>query len=212
MADILDEIKDDIKQEKYERLITVHGYKFLMLAAAIIIIAGSVKIVNHVKYSNSVEVGSLFYEAFESGDVEKYNQVLESDHEGYKIIASFSKAGMENIKGDVDSAVSSLEALEKLDSSNQALSEYAKLLKIYLVTSSEEKWKGKEADISAELENIYNSEAVFALLAKQIHAIFLYKTGKNDKARTLFADIASHDNVPPSITARARKFIEIIDG
>lgn len=212
MADILDEIKDDIKQERYERLITVHGSKLLGLAALVVIIAAAYKIYKSSKYDDSVAQGRVFYEAFEGNKSDLYDQIIASDHEGYKILSSFSKAGISKSKGDIETAIKTLDNLKGLSNSNKALEEYARLTSLFLVATSEDKWKGKEADIGAALEALYTSNSPFALTAKQTHAIFLYKIGNNEKARTLFSDLASQRDIPPSIIERAKNFIKIIDG
>lgn len=210
MADILDELKDDIKQERYEKLITVHGPKLIVVAVFLVLITAVYKFYNSNKYEDSVESGKVFYDAFESNRSELYDDIISSDHEGFSILASFAKAGVSNSKGEVDVAISALEEVKGVSSEHKALEDYANLTKLYIISADKEKWQGKEADINAELERIYTSGSPFSISAKHVHAMFLYNTGEKERALTLFTDLATQREVPASVNERAKKFISII--
>ncbi len=211
MADILDEIKEDIKQEKYERLITIHGFKILILCGIIIAITASYKIIKSYQYNKSVEQGKVYYEAFENNKMEAYDEILASDHAGFKVLASFSKAGIQKSKGKIDESIQTLENIDKIDGPDKLLQDYAKLSALVLRSNKEGLSDKEKAEIDNEFKEFYTVKDSFDLTAKQSHAIFLHKIGKNIEAKELLKELAVITDVPPSFTDRSRNFIKIID-
>jgi len=215
MVDIIDEIKDDIKQERYEELVTKHGLKFIYASIILVLAVAIYKISDYYSHKNSADVGRDFYNAFEGNETEFYSKVMETDHDGYKLISAISQASLANSKGEYENSIKNLDTAKEIAKSEDAkISQFLDLMSIFLKISNAESNNvepNKAEEISKSLENIYqNRSNVFWLAAMEQNAIFLFKNEKFEESKKLFIDISLEEDIPSTIKERANKFIKII--
>ena len=201
MNQILDEIKQDIKDEKYERLVTVHGKKiftFILLIIALTIFTVSIK---SFRESENISSGQVFYEAFSSGRIEDYEKVIETEHEGFSNIAKQIIAGIEISNDNFDEAIKNLEYVVK--NADPVFSEYASLalLKVQL-----ENGKIKFSEAEEKFEKLIKKGRAFRHSAIQLYVSFLIINKQNDKALKLINEVIEDDTAYDSLKKR---FIEL---
>ncbi len=202
MNDILQEIKHDMAEEKYQKIFLQHGKK-LIIGAVVILVAVSVKTVYwNIQEKKSVEVGTLFVNAFDSSDASNYDAIIAKEQKGYSPLATLMKAGLLNSTEKYDEAAKTLDGLTT-SSYDKAFMDIAKIDKAYVLIQK----KGDKEAILKLLDETSVEGAPFWPTAMELKASYLLSQGEKNKALPLFAQLAADTQIPATIQERAKNIL-----
>jgi hypothetical protein len=205
MADILDEIKQDIKEERFERSLVKYGPFFLIIS---LLIVATVAIYNFYKdYQEdfSLETGAVFYDAFQDNDFEKYQQASQSGHEGYQILADLNQAALRYSREEYDEAVKSLVNITEERSYDKVYREASELAKVHIMIEQNAEYQ----DIISILDRLTLPETVFTNTAKEIKALYLINSDNKAEGLKILEELAFNDKVSQSARDRANKYLKL---
>lgn len=202
--DILSEISQDIKQEKYEKFLLNNWKKFLYISIFIVSLTAISLIINNVQNQTSKEVGSLYYNAYQNQKTDFYKKVIIEKHNGFTPLAALNYAAVKNSEGDHQQAIEIVTDLQSNSKNyDKALIDKAKLDKAFYLIKN----KGKEAEILLLLNEVI-AASTFSSTAKEVKALYLLQNGNNVEAEKLLQELANSASVQPTIKERANKILK----
>jgi hypothetical protein len=205
MVDLLTEIKEELRQEKFEKFIYNNWKSFLYGSIFILVLASIAVVFNNLENRKSLTLGTQYYKAFQNKESEKYLQVIDADHKGFSPLAILSYASVLASKGKNDEAIKTLnKIIDNKTGYDVVFVQLAKLNKANLLISS----KGEEKEIIKLLNELDNNNSIFRFTVQEIKALYLVKINKNEDAKKILNSLSLSENVPISVQERARKILK----
>jgi len=198
---IIDEINQDIAEERYQQIFLKHGGKLIIAGIVIIAITTAYSINKHYAQRKSREVGSKFSAAFENTDPQAYDAVISANQKAYSPLAIIMKAGLQNVKNDIDGAQKTLEPLASGSKYDRAFRELAKIDEAYLLIEK----KGDAGEITKLLDEASAANAVFRPTALELKASYLLSAGKDKEAKEIYTTLSKDEEIPLTIQDRAKQ-------
>ena len=212
MADLFQEIDDELRQDKASRLWRVYG-KYVVAAAIVIIMSvGGYKFWQQ-KQLDDGEKASIAYEAAltrsASGDYKgAINQLNEEEigiAPGYAALSQMQKANFAMEINDFDAALITFKGIAENDNYPQSIKEWARFR--YAALRIEKKI---DSNAPADLDALIATDSPWRFLAKEIKAIKEIETGNNSEAKAIFSELADDENAPERLRVRAAEFLKTL--
>ncbi|MCE3233525.1 MAG: hypothetical protein K0R98_1782 [Rickettsiaceae bacterium] len=211
MVDLIDEIKEDLQQEKYAQL--WHKYSNYIIGFLVAIVLSTVVFVwwkNHSS-SKSEELGNDLYRAFvtEKGknpeaSLDLY-KAIEQKGGAAASVASLREAGLLLSSDKNDEAL----AIYKSISDGKSPDEVKDLAYILYAYNSIE--TSDNAEILAKLKSMTEKDSAFKYSAKELIAFYEFRLGKYDEAKKLFQELSDDMYTPAKMKARSGEMIGAIE-
>lgn len=212
MADIFDEISEDLRRQKMERLWSNYG-KYLIAAIVLIILA--VGFYEYWKYHSretAERESAAFSEAvelIEQGDTQAglaaLRELQENAGGGYRFLAGLREADVLAGQGDQAGAIATFERIAADSKIDRALRDYAEL---QAITHALE--RGESGDLRPRLEALAKPGAPWAPLAEEQLAFLDLKAGNMDRARDRLQAISANEEAPASLRDRANSLMAVV--
>ncbi|OUS18422.1 hypothetical protein A9Q97_01055 [Rhodospirillales bacterium 47_12_T64] len=209
MADIFQEIEEDLKRERVEVLWKKYGNWVIGAAVAIVLATAGIKGWGSYQQSVQSEKSETFAAAFELSEAGKTDEAqtklesLSSEDDGYGTLARFEQARMLSDKGDTSAAVKIWDDIAKSDPPIQKLKDVASLLAaMHLVED------GDITDVKQRLASLSVAGAPFRFSALELQALVALREGDNAAARAFFQQLADDTEAPNGIRGRAVQILE----
>ncbi len=213
VPEILDEIKEDLKDEKYAQLWEKYGsYVIAAVLGIIVATSGSVWWKSHslAKYEAA---GSTIYEIIMTDEklmdfkkaINKYSSVIEKDSPEYSAIAGLRKAAISIKDGKAEDALKVYIQVTENSNAPIEMRELASLLYIYNSKNANE-------DVDKQLEEVSKNDSIFKYSALEILAVNKISEGNKKAAKEALELIINDSKAPLNIVERSREMLSIIDG
>jgi len=209
VADIFQEIEEDLKRERVEVLWKKYGNWVIGAAVAIVLATAGIKGWGSYQQSVQSEKSETFAAAFELSEAGKTDEAqtklesLSSEDDGYGTLARFEQARMLSDKGDTSAAVKIWDDIAKSDPPIQKLKDVASLLAaMHLVED------GDITDVKQRLASLSVAGAPFRFSALELQALVALREGDNAAARAFFQQLAEDTEAPNGIRGRAVQILE----
>ena len=212
MADLFQEIDDELRQDKASRMWRVYG-KYVVAAAIVIIISvGGYKFWQQ-KQLDDGEKASIAYEAAltrsASGDykgaIDQLNEEEIGTAPGYAALSQMQKANLAMKINDFEAALITFKDIAENDNYPQSIKEWASFR---YAAVSVEKQIGSNAP--ADLDSLIATDSPWRFLAKEIKAIKEIETGNKSVAKAIFSELADDENAPERLRVRAAEFLKTL--
>lgn len=214
MTDILDEVAEDVKEEKHH-FITKKIIKFFVVAAAIIVVATTVYVwkersVKTLQYN----LGALFNQALmdiESDNLDKaiteLNKIIEYPHQQYAALAYLNKAAILLKQGKVEESQKSLIEMSKQEHFDKLFRDLSKI--IYLGNQLN---SGKQdLELTDEmLKAVCKDGNAWQLSGLQLKALYDIKNKNFDEAKVSLNKIIDSKTTNKSSRDTANNILNVI--
>ena len=216
MVDLLDEIKDDIKQERVGKLWKRYGTIIVSLAIAIVVgTTGKVWWDDH-KNTKEQAFALQYYQALrqiERGNFEQSQSSLaelsKSDTAGYSVFAAFTVAQQHIAQGNVDAALTSYRELANNDAADSVLKDLATLLLTYYRI---EHGKGNEQAILADLEHLTQAGNPWYFSGVELKAVYALQKNDVEKSYALFNELDKDSQTPVELRRISKEVLKALVG
>lgn len=212
MPDLIDEIKEDIKDEKFEELWKKYGNHIIGAIIVVVLSTGGSVWWKSSNIATQEKNGSQIYKAYlgeeqNNGEesIEIYSNLIEEEGYGDVYLSGLRKAALLLENNDV---LGANEVYKGIVSSKKApieVREFAEIL--YLQNSISEK---KAEDIT-RLKKIAEGEGVFKYSAKEMLAFIEYEAGNYMGAKTIFEGLKEDVYTPMRMRDRSVEMIKTIE-
>ncbi len=214
MADIFDEVEEDLRKDKAEELWKKYGNYVIALAVVIVVATASYKGWQGYSSSLNTERANQFDQAVQAGrgdDYEKADALLstlsQDGGEGYAAISRLQQAALKVKADDQEGAVAIYEALAADDGIEKLYRDLAVVFSVMHQIDG--------GDASALLEKITpqtNDDMAWRFTARELAAILAMKTGDKTLAADYLKRITDDAAAPRAARARGTELLHAVEG
>ena len=224
MSDLVEELKDDIKQEKYAKLWKDYG-KYVILSAVLFVFSTAGFVWKEAYDVSTWEAkGDKVYAAnefYHKGDYKQAESIFsffeEKENDVYYAIASLREASILQEEGKFSEANELYEIIASNKVIPVEMKELAHIIHIYnsynLGKNSGDDEKLQKESIENLLElakELANNGSVFSYSAKELLAFVNIEQGNYGEAIKISQDLLSDLNTPYGIKNKAREILNMI--
>lgn len=206
MVDIFDEVNEDLRAERAEKL--AKKYAPLVAALALAIVAGvagwqwwerrlAQQDAAAAARFVAAETALGRANADKSAQMPVLDQLATNAPEGYKQLARLRAAAVRANAGDLKDAVALWNSVAADASADPLLRDFASLM-----AASREIDHGDPANIEARLKPLAEPDSPWSSLAREQLALLDLRQGKTDEARKQLQALATETDVPPGLRTR----------
>jgi hypothetical protein len=214
VSDILDEIKEDLQNEKYAKLWDEYSTYVLATIVVIVLCTAGYAGWNAYAANKYTQSGSQLYSAYmqekENNSEESlaaFSAVEKNGSSGQAGIAALRKADTLVSGGKVDEAIKIYKEVAATSSYPQEIRDLADLLYVQDSLSSD-----NNPELLNKLQGLANANGVFKYSAKEILAFYNLNSGKAEDAKKLFEELSADNSSPIGIKERADEMLSSLSG
>ena len=207
------EIDEDLRQQKYANLWKKYG-KFV-IAGAVVLIIGVASIQGWEAYNLNRKItdSNLLMSALKSIDqanptnaIALLDNLTKDGSLGYSILAKFNQAAILTKSGKYHKAIENYLSISEDMRIEQNLRDLALIRSAYLSLEHTSSDKPLE-----KLSSIINMENAWRHSAKELSALFSYKSGDSVRAHQLYKELADDTTAPTGMRSRAAEMAAILN-
>jgi hypothetical protein len=207
VVDIFDEVEEDLRAERAEKLFK--KYAWLMVTVAVAIVAAVAGWQLWTRYQNQQDAAAAakfvaIQTALEQPNTPKAGQIAPLEQfastapEGYKTLARLREASLKADTGDLPGAIALWNTVAANSSADRLLRDFASLM-----ATARELDRGDPAQLEARLKPLAEPGNAWSALAREQLAMLDLRQGKVDNARTTLQALTFDANAPSGLRARA---------
>lgn len=204
LADIFQEIEDDLKHEQYQRLWKRHGKLLIALAVLIVIATAAFVFIRDHRQSERVEASAAYNDALvaalnDPAGADAALTALAEKGGSYGALARLERAGLAATNGNEADAARQYRLLADDASVDSQLRALARILWAYHGFNAGEDL----AAIAADMQQVADAGDAWRHNAHEILAAIAMANGDTERATEQFGLIADDADAPQAIRARA---------
>jgi hypothetical protein len=207
VVDIFDEVEEDLRAERAEKLLK--KYAGLMVAAAVAVVVGAAGWQLWSRHQNQQDAAAANRYvtiqntlakpgAVKADQIAPLEQLAASAPAGYKTLARLRAAALKADTGDLPGALTLWNAVAADSSADPLLRDFASLM-----ATERQLDHGDPAQLEARLKALAQPDNPWAPLASEQLAMLDLRQGKTDAARTRLQALAFSAGAPTGLRARA---------
>jgi len=207
VVDIFDEVEEDLRAERTERLLKKYAWLLIVLVAAVIGAAVGWQLWNRYQTSQDAAAAARYVavqNALErpggarADQIATLDQLAASAPEGYKTLARLRAAGLKADAGDAAGAVALWNEVAADAGADRLFRDLASLL-----ATERQLDRGDPAQIEARLKVLAQPDNPWSTLAQEQLAMLDLRQGKLDEARRKLQVLSFDIESPAGLRARA---------
>ncbi len=216
MVDIFDEVEEDLRAERAEKLFK--KYAWLMVAAAVAVVAAAAGWQLWSRYQNQQDAAAAaqfvtIQTALEQPNAAKADQIAPLEHltaaapQGYKTLARLREAGLKADTGDLPGAIALWNAVAADSGADRLLRDFASLM-----ATARELDRGDPNQLEARLKPLAEPGNAWSALAREQLAMLDLRQGKVADARSTLQILSFDASAPSGLRARASALLAGLGG
>jgi hypothetical protein len=207
VVDIFDEVEEDLRAERAEKLFKKYAWLMVTLAVAIVAAAAGWQLWTRHQNQQDTAAAAKFVtiqSTLDQPNADKAGQIVPLDQfaaiapEGYKTLAHLREAGLKADTGDLPGATALWNAVAADSSADRLLRDFASLM-----ATARELDRGDPTQLEARLKPLAEPDNAWSALAREQLAMLDLRQGKVDNARTTLQTLTFDANAPSGLRARA---------
>lgn len=212
MADIFDEVDEELRQERAASLWRKYGSWLIAAALAIVLAVGGYKYWGYYSQNQQVLAADRYVAALtglagddgdRTGAIGALDAIAEKQSDGYADLARLRAAGAKLANGDKDGAIAAYELIANNQDSRPSLRDLATLLAVSASLDD-----GDLDELAARLEPLAAAGQAWRPLAIELQGALALKSGDIDAARTLFEALVGDAATPENLRERAMQILQ----
>ena len=193
MVDIFDEVEEDLRAERAEKLLKKYAWLLIVIAVAIVGGAAGWQLWNRYQNQQDAAAAARYVavqtaleqpNANKAGQIAALDQIVATAPEGYKTLARLLEAGVKADTGDIPGAIALWNSVGADSSADSLL-------------------HGDPAQLEARLKPLAESGNPWSPLAQEQLAVLDLRQGRTDEARSKLQALSFGIDSPAGLRARA---------
>lgn len=214
MADLFQEVDEDVRRERYQELWKRYGN--FVVAGAVLIVAATAATVGWREYKDRqnqaqaqrfLAAMELSQRGDEAAARSGFAELAGDAGAGYATLARLQEAALLAKTGDVDGAVKLYEQIASDGRVDQVFREFATILIVQDTIATAEPSK-----LGQLLAPLLNDKSPWRHSAMELSALLAQRTGDGAKAKEYYTKLADDLTAPQGMRARATEMLAIIGG
>lgn len=215
MVDIFDEVEEDLRAERAERLLKKYAWLLIVLVAAVIGAAVGWQLWNRYQTRHDTAAAARYVAVqtaleqpggAKADQIATLDQIAASAPEGYKTLARLRAAGLKADAGDVAGAVGLWNEVAADANADQLLRDLASLL-----AAQRQLDRGDPGQLEARLKVLAEPANPWSTLAQEQLAMLDLRQGRLDDARRRLQVLSFDIESPAGLRARASAVLAGLD-
>ncbi|MCP4330038.1 MAG: tetratricopeptide repeat protein [Alphaproteobacteria bacterium] len=214
MADIFQEVDEDLRHERYAKLWKKYGGIAIGIAVFVVLAIAVSTGWRQYQISQGEAAGEAFavaLDAFEQGDdgtaATAFAELAESAGDGYAVLARLQEAEARARAGDTETSVAILERVADDPSTDPIFRDLTVLLLALNTLDS-----GDPVALTARLQPLTAETSPWRYSAQELIALLAIRTGETGRARDLLTALSDDDTAPIGLRARATEILATLGG
>jgi len=210
MADIFDEVSEDLRKDQYKQIWLKYKKIIISLVSIFVLSVIAFKYIQHYQEKKKIEVATLYFNGLNEIKNKNYDkaedifkEIIKSADLGYTVLSHFKLASIYLNKKDFQSMESNYNKIINLDKINKSYKEYALFLKI---TNSPNINNDKKI---ALLKPILTSPGEFQPIASELEILYLIENKKFENAKNKLEKLLKQKNISNNQKNRLNTINEI---
>ena len=198
VVDIFDEVEEDLRAERAEKLLKKYAGLLVALAVAVVAAAAGWQLWMRYQNKQDAAAASAFVAGQAGGDAKALDQLATTGPEGYKTLARLAAAALKAKAGDMQGAESLWNAVTSDSSADSLLRDFASLM-----ATGHDLDHGDPAELQSRLKPLALPANPWSALAREQLAVLALRQGKQEDARQMLQALTSDFAAPSGLRARA---------
>lgn len=198
MADVFDEISDDLRREKLNQFWRENGSWIIGAAVLAVVLTGVMAFWRQWEYKRSLRSTTELYRLLEAADVAKLEQFGRAGPADQGVIALFMAAAEHLRKQEKKEALAIYGEIADKAGADRSWRDLARLLSV-----SQQLEDGEPAKLEKELSRLDGPRGVWRYTALELQALLAARQGQAQKAADILAKIAADPDAPSDARTRA---------
>ena len=210
MADIFDEVSEDLRKDQYKQIWLKYKKIIISLISIFVLSVIAFKYIQHYQEKKKIEVATLYFDGLneiKNKNYEKaeviFKEIIKSADLGYTVLSYFKLANINFNKKDFKSMERNYNKIINLDNINKSYKEYALFLKI---TNSSNINNDKKI---ALLKPILTSPGEFQPIASELEILYLIENKRFKNAKNKLEKLLKQKNISNNQKNRLNTINEI---
>lgn len=198
MADVFDEISDDLRREKLNQFWKENGSWIIGGAVAAVLLTGILAYWRHWEYRHDAAATSKLIQLVTASNLKQLEDFANEGSKNHAMIARFTAAGTHLIRNEKKEAIALYDSIAGTSGIDKSWREMARVLSIgqRLDTGAPEVLEKELAELAADGKTWRYS-------AREMQALLAARQGQMQKAGDLLAKLAADPEAPENIRTRA---------
>ena len=196
MADIFDEVSEDLRKDQYKQIWSKYKYFIISFIVIFIVSISVFKYIEFYQEKKKIEIATLYFDGVQEIKNNNYEnaeaifkKIIENGGKGYTVLSYFILANLNFNKKDFQSMESNYNKIISLENINKAYKEYALLLKITNSPNIENDEKIKL------LKPFLTSPSEFQPIASELEILYLIENKKMKSAEIKLEELLKQKNI-----------------
>jgi hypothetical protein len=207
VVDIFDEVEEDLRAERAEKLLKKYAWLIIAAAVAVVAAAAGWQLWSRYQTRQDAAAAQRFIAAQGATDqpgtttpdqVATLEQLAATGPEGYKTLARLRAAALKADAGDLQGAESLWNAVASDPSADHLLRDFAKLMAVQRDLDH-----GDPAELEARLKPLADPRNAWSSLAREQLAMLDLRQGRADDARKTLQALSIDIGAPSGLRQRA---------
>ncbi len=223
MADIFDEVNEDLRAERARQFVRRYGWLVALLAVAFIFGAGAWQAWRWRHGQQVNDVASAYLGAMRDADgpaptdgqptpsrstaMATFDRLASTGPEGYRNLARLRSAALHASSGDLPGALAAWDKLSADTAADPLLRDLASLIWVQHQVDS-----GDPAAVEGRLQPLIAPGSPWRPLALENQAWLAIRTGRTDQARETLRQLAADPTAPDGVRGRANGLLARLNG
>jgi hypothetical protein len=208
VVDIFDEVEEDLRAERAEKLLKKYGGLIIAMAVAVIAAAAGWQMWNRYQHQQDAAAAARFVAAQGGASgLPILDQLAASGPDGYKTLARLRAAALKADAGDLQGAESLWDAVAADSGADQLLRDFASLM-----ATSRDLDHGDPSQLEARLKPLANPTNAWSSLAREQLAMLDLRQGKVEDARKTLRALSIDIGAPSGLRNRASALLTGLGG
>ena len=206
MADIFDEIDEDLKRDRMQVLWTRYGKIGMAAVVSIVLLVGAIQSYKAWKTSESESSAAAFQQALTSDDIMDALETRRAQMTGgYAMLAQFQIAAEQAATGNLQAAEAAYLKLATNASLDPIYQQAAALLSVMVAPKD-----GELAPLLARLVDLETTDGPWQSMALETSAGLLLRTGDRNSALAKFKNLVEMADIPDGMRQRAGRMAAML--
>ncbi len=213
MSDIIREVDEELRHERYKRLWDRFGIYLIAAALLVVLAVGGWRAWEWYSAREAAKSGDRFEAAMQLSTEGKrfdaeaaFNALAKEGTSGYRLLARF-RAASEAGKTDPKEGVAAFDAIAADNSVEAAIRDMARIHAGYLLVDT-----ASLPEITSRMQPLVGPALPFRHSANEIIGLVQYRTGDRAAAAKIFAGIMADPEAPPSMRQRMQVLTALVAG
>lgn len=204
MADIFNEIDEELRQEKLKKLWDRWGVLVLVAAVAVVVAVAGWRVWDHMRLQRAAAEGDAYVAATElakSGDVKGAEEALltlaGTSAGGYPVLAALRAAGARAQAGEIEPAIAAFDAVASDPKTPADMADIARIRAAYLAVDTADR-----PSVEARVAPLAAAGRPYRAAAREILALAAWKAGDVAAVTARISEIEADPETPRDLADR----------